>query len=35
MDDVEPQKKIKSKALQSELNACRERIRTLAEGKVT
>ncbi len=34
MDDVEPQKKIKSKALQSELNTCRERIRILVEGKV-
>lgn len=33
MDDVAPQKKIKSKALQVELNACRERLRTLLEGK--
>jgi ubiquitin carboxyl-terminal hydrolase 25/28 len=35
MDDAEPQKKIKSKALQSELNSCRERFRILSEGKVT
>lgn len=34
MDDVEPQKKIKSKALQSELNECREQLRILSEGKV-
>lgn len=34
MDDVEPQKKVKSKALQSELNVCRERLRSLSEGKV-
>ncbi|KXN88948.1 putative ubiquitin carboxyl-terminal hydrolase 2 [Leucoagaricus sp. SymC.cos] len=33
MDNVEPQKKIESKALQAELNACRERLRTLSEGK--
>ncbi|EKM83956.1 hypothetical protein AGABI1DRAFT_67056 [Agaricus bisporus var. burnettii JB137-S8] len=33
MDDVEPQKKVKSKALQSELNVCRERLRSLSEGK--
>ncbi|KAJ3575232.1 hypothetical protein NP233_g1222 [Leucocoprinus birnbaumii] len=33
MDDVAPQKKIKSKALQAELNTCRERLRTLSGGK--
>ncbi|KAF9446131.1 cysteine proteinase [Macrolepiota fuliginosa MF-IS2] len=33
MDDAESQKKIKSKALQSELNECRERLRILSEGK--
>lgn len=34
MDDAAPQKKLKSKALQVQLNACRERLRILSEGKV-
>lgn len=34
MDDAAPQKKVKSKALQVRLNACRERLRALSEGKV-
>lgn len=33
MDDAAPQKKVKSKALQVRLNACRERLRALSEGK--
>lgn len=35
MYDADPIKKSKSKAIQIELNDCRERIRLLAEGKVS
>ena len=34
MDNADPQKKHQSKTIQSELNACRERVRLLVEGKV-
>ncbi|KAF8973501.1 hypothetical protein BDZ97DRAFT_1648272 [Flammula alnicola] len=33
LDTADPSKKAKSKAIQSELNACRDRIRLLIEGK--
>ncbi|KAF8899278.1 hypothetical protein BD779DRAFT_1607774 [Infundibulicybe gibba] len=33
MDHADPQKKAQSKAIQSELNLCRERVRTLVESK--
>lgn len=34
LDTVDPVKKAKSKAVQSELTACRDRLRLLIEGKV-
>jgi hypothetical protein len=34
MDDADPNRKAQSKGIQAELNACRERIRLLVEGKV-
>ncbi len=34
MDDADPNKKAQSKGIQAELNACRERMRLLVEGKV-
>jgi hypothetical protein len=34
MDDADPLKKSRSKAIQSELNACRDRVRLLVEDKV-
>ncbi|KDR85578.1 hypothetical protein GALMADRAFT_53377 [Galerina marginata CBS 339.88] len=33
MDTADPSKKVKSKAIQSELNSCRDRVRLLVEGK--
>ncbi|TFK41972.1 ubiquitin C-terminal hydrolase Ubp2 [Crucibulum laeve] len=33
MDNADPAKKVKSKTIQSELTACRERVRLLVEGK--
>ncbi|GLB43607.1 putative peptidase C19 family protein [Lyophyllum shimeji] len=33
MDNADPQKKARSKAIQSQLNACRERVRLLLAGK--
>ncbi|KAF9532093.1 hypothetical protein CPB83DRAFT_867950 [Crepidotus variabilis] len=35
MDNADPTKKAKSKAIQSQLSACRERVRLLVEGKET
>ena len=35
MDNASSVKKAKSKAIQSELNACRDRVRLLVEGKVS
>ena len=35
MDNADPVKKARSKAIQTELNACRERARLLVEGKVS
>lgn len=35
MDNADPHKKAQSKAIQTELNACRDRIRLLVEGKVS
>ena len=34
MDNANPQKKAKSKAIQAELNVSRDRVRLLLEGKV-
>lgn len=34
MDNADPQKKAKSKGIQAELNASRDRVRLLLEGKV-
>lgn len=34
LDTADPVKKARSKAIQSELTACRERVRLLVEGKV-
>lgn len=34
MCDVNPEKKARSKAVQAELNSCRDRLRLLEEGKV-
>ena len=34
MDDADPAKKIRSKAIQSELSTCRDRVRLLVEDKV-
>lgn len=35
MDNADPQKKTHAKLIQSELNACRDRVRLLLEGKVS
>lgn len=35
LDAADPIKKAKSKAIQSELTACRDRVRQLVEGKVS
>jgi len=35
MDAADPARKAKSKAIQAELNSCRERIRLLIDGKVS
>jgi hypothetical protein len=35
MDNVDPEKRYKSKAIQAELNACRDRLRLLLESKVS
>ena len=34
MDNASSVKKAKSKAIQSELNTCRDRVRLLVDGKV-
>ena len=34
MDDADPAKKSRSKAIQSELSTCRDRVRLLVEDKV-
>ena len=34
LDRADPEKKVQSKSIQTELNACRERIQALAKGKV-
>lgn len=35
LDTADPQKKATSKAIQAELNACRDRVRILVEGKAS
>jgi hypothetical protein len=35
MENADPQKKTHAKLIQSELNACRDRVRLLLEGKVS